>query len=381
MTLQSAAAQPPIQCFLSYAHHDDQVMKFVVPFKESLESFAEADRGRRLEVFLDHQSIGWGEDWQERLREGVSGALAFIPMITRRYFDRPACREELLAFYHGAEALSATDLLLPVIVLGRSFVRTDSPDQVVQIIAGRQHRDIQPAVFAGPGSPEWNSTLLGLANDLVDAVEAVEARFDPSEDSARSGLALVTTLDQASSEVEIDDDAPDLIELDERLGERAQEIGEAFVELVDVMTEIQALFTSSGERMKGSTQKGPNNPEIIRLARDAKPLAERFEAIGSRMEHAATEADAAFRQAWELTGGPGTEELRENLRAAVTQVENMADVEETASQFLVQLRPMEVMSAGLRRSVKPLRRGTKLVRTTALIVRSWASIAGGDSAA
>ncbi len=105
-------------------------------------------------------------------------------MITRRYFDRPACRQELLTFYNGARALSVTELLLPVVVLGHRFITVDNPDEVVRIIAERQYRSLTDAVLAGPGSAEWNRTLRDLVNELIDAVESAEARLDPTPDTS-----------------------------------------------------------------------------------------------------------------------------------------------------------------------------------------------------
>lgn len=367
--------------FVSYAHGDDQILSFVEAFKTTLESLAVADRGRRLEVFLDRSSIGWGEDWQERLHEGVSGALVFIPMITRRYFDRPACRQELLTFYNGARALSVTELLLPVVVLGHRFITMDNPDETVRIIAKRQYRSLTDAVLAGPGSAEWTRTMLALANDLVDAVENVEARLDPTEDTSQATPGGKPEESAAAADSELDDDAPGLMELDQLLADRAGEISQGFVELVEVQDEMNTVFTAAGQRMQSADPQASRETEILRLARDAKPLTERFEGIGARMEQSATDADAALRQAWALADGPGTEPFRENLRQAVDQLEEMAEIETSIDEFLGMLRPMEVLSAGLRRSVSPLRRGAKQVRPAVSIVREWPSIGGDDSAA
>ncbi len=379
-TQTSTLDEPPVQVFVSYAHGDDQILSFVEAFKMTLESLAVADRGRRLEVFLDRHDIGWGEDWQERLHQGVSGALVFVPMITRRYFDRPACRQELLTFYNGARALSVTELLLPVVVLGHRFITVDNPDETVRIIAERQYRSLTDAVLAGPGSAEWTRTMLALVNDLIDAVESVEARLDPAQDTTQAASSGKPGEPVAAGD-ELDDDAPGLMELDQLFADRAGDISHGFVELVEVMDVMKTVFTMAGHRMQSADPRMPGENEILRLAREAKPLTERFEGIGARMEQSATDADAALRQAWALADCPGTEPFRENLRQAVGQIEQMAEIETTIDEFLLLLRPMEVLSAGLRRSVTPLRRGAKQVRTAVSIVREWRNIGGNDSAA
>lgn len=80
---------PPIRCFLSYAHEDDEVLHVAAALKRSLEYLAYAHRKRRVEVFFDHESIGWGHDWRESIRTNIEGALVFIPLITQSYLPAP----------------------------------------------------------------------------------------------------------------------------------------------------------------------------------------------------------------------------------------------------------------------------------------------------
>lgn len=165
---------PPIRCFLSYARQDDLVMDFVGPFAESLRQYAYSDRGRELEIFLDREALGWGDLAQPQLRAAVRSATVFLPVLTRRYFDRPYCREELFLFYNQALVEGVRGLLLPVVLLGDGFLGEDNPDLAVQIVVERQHRSVREAWLEGPSSPAWRRTLLGLAGELVDRVEAAE---------------------------------------------------------------------------------------------------------------------------------------------------------------------------------------------------------------
>lgn len=91
--------------------------------------------------------------------------------------------------------------------------------------------------------------------------------------------------------------------------------------------------------MRSADPQLSRETEILRLAGEVKPLAARFADIGAGMEQSAMAADAA---------------IRENLRQAVLQLEEMAEVETSIDEFLGMMRPMEVLGAGLRRSVSPL---------------------------
>ena len=88
-----AAGEPPIRVFLSYAGADDLVLEFIEPFVSSLRHMALADQGRTLEVFVDRDSVGWGADWQAAIQQGIDSAMIFMPIVTRQYFDRQACRD------------------------------------------------------------------------------------------------------------------------------------------------------------------------------------------------------------------------------------------------------------------------------------------------
>ncbi|MER5673352.1 toll/interleukin-1 receptor domain-containing protein [Pseudonocardia alni] len=381
MAMTPGADQAPIRCFLSYVHSDDAVLGVVEDFKHSLESFAHSDRGRRLEVFLDRQSIGWGDDWQEEIREGVSGAMVFMPLLTRRYFESVACREELLAFYNGADELAATDLLLPVVILGKSFIRIDSDDFVVHVVASRQYRDLQNAVIAGPGTAEWRRALIDLANDLVDAVERIEAKFEPVP---HDSMSVTPTGDEADggAAAELPDDAPGLLDLDETLGRKLMDIHDGFEEMTEILDELNTVFVEGSARIQqSSASKGPNNPAILRFAQEAKPVAERFEAVGTRMERTASAADGEFRQLCDLLSSPGTEELREKMAESIAGAEGFQATLNAIDEFLPTLRPLEVTSAGIRRSLKPMRKGTNSVRTAVAIIRAWPGLIEGANGA
>lgn len=340
MAMTHGADQPPISCFLSYVHSDDAILGVVEDFKTSLESFAHSDRGRRLEVFLDRQSIGWGDDWQEKIREGVSGAMIFMPLLTRRYFESTACREELLAFHNGADELSATELLLPVVMLGRSFIRVDSDDHVVHIVASHQYRNLQEAVLAGPGTAEWRRALLGLANDLVDAVERVEAKFEPSPDDPTPPAPGQHGSTDDGPAIELPDDAPGLLELDESLGEKLTDIHAGFEELTELLEQLNTVFVNGSARMQQSSgSKGPNNPAILRFAQEAKPIAEKFEVLGTAMKRTASEADGEFRQLCDLLKGPDTEELRDKMLDSVAGAVEMQSTLDAIDEFLPTLGP------------------------------------------
>src|SRR5689334_16818015 len=110
------AEQVPIRAFLSYARADDEAFGMVDPLVSKLKALVKVKTGRSLDVFVDRDSIGWGENWRDRLAESVESATVFLPLLTATYLEREACREEFLAFHAKAKVLGVTELLLPVLV-------------------------------------------------------------------------------------------------------------------------------------------------------------------------------------------------------------------------------------------------------------------------
>jgi len=89
----------PNRCFVSYRRDDNSAFNNVVDHLcEQMRAIYEAHTGDELEIFLDRTSIGWGENWREKISEAIDGAVLFVPIITMRYFKSEACTDELLAF-------------------------------------------------------------------------------------------------------------------------------------------------------------------------------------------------------------------------------------------------------------------------------------------
>jgi DNA-binding XRE family transcriptional regulator len=173
--------QEEVSCFISYSHIDDEKMAFADKLKSDLEYYAMANRGRKLTVFLDKESIKWGDEWQTSIRQSVLGATAFLPIVTFSYFQSSWCREELLLYYQNARSVGVTELILPIVVFGHSALSSNSDDEVARIISERQYKDLQSAFLEGPGSNEWRRALLDVANNLVDVVDSAERRLAPLE--------------------------------------------------------------------------------------------------------------------------------------------------------------------------------------------------------
>lgn len=311
---------PPIRCFLSYARQDDVVMDFVGPFADSLRQYAYADRGRDLEIFLDRQAIGWGALAQPAIRASVRSATVFLPVLTRRYFDRPYCREELFVFYNQAFVEGVRGLLLPVVLLGHDHLTEDNPDQAVQIVVERQHRSVREAWIGGPTSEAWRRTMLALAGELVDHVEEAERRLVTETD--------LHVPDAAEAVADIERFGYDTIHVVDLTSQVLQQFQDIVTRVTDDASRAEALL-----------------PGALRL-RDAARAYERR----------VTEVDRLVR-ARPVRLGPDAAALRGLVDAV--------------GQLLASTARAELMSVAMRRPMIALREGLTTLRSAVNMVTAW----------
>jgi hypothetical protein len=311
---------PPIRCFLSYARQDDLVMDFVGPFASSLCHYAYADRGRALEIFLDREKIGWGDLAQPVIRTAVRSATVFMPVLTRRYFDRPYCREELFVFYNQATVDGVRGLLLPVVLLGHDHLTDDNPDLAVQIMVERQHRSVREAWLDGPSSPAWRRTMLALAGELVDHVEEAERSLVVGTEP--------TVLDAAEVTADV-----------ERFGYDTAHVVEVTLQ---VLKEFQHIVMLGAD---DTSRAGALLPGALRL-RDAARAYERR----------VSEIDRLVR-ARPVRIGPGAARLR--------------DLVDAVEQLLISTTKAELRSVPLRRPMIAFREGLTTLRGAVNMVSAW----------
>jgi hypothetical protein len=314
---------PPIRCFLSYAHQDDVVMDFVGPFADSLRHYAYADRGRSLEIFLDREAIGWGALAQPVIRASVRSATVFLPVLTRRYFDRPYCREELFVFYNQAIVEGVRGLLLPVVLLGHDHLTEDNPDLAVQIVVERQYRSVRQAWLDGPSSPAWRRTMLDLAGELVDHVEEAERSL------LTEPAPHVPDAAEATADIE-------------RFGYDTSHVVELTTQVLRQFREIVATATDDASTAKALL------PGALRL-RDAAYAYERR----------VSEVDRLVR-ARPVRLGPGTGGL--------------SDLADAVEQLLASTARAELRSVPMRRPMIAFREGLTALRSAVTMVAAWAEL-------
>lgn len=101
------AGEPPCY-FFSYARKDWD--KYLEKFFNEIERRIVKDGGRDPEMletgFLDRKDIKTGDDWNDRLADGLSRCLSLLSIYTPWYFKRPYCGKEFQVFLDRQDAVS-----------------------------------------------------------------------------------------------------------------------------------------------------------------------------------------------------------------------------------------------------------------------------------
>jgi hypothetical protein len=320
-----------------------------------------------LEVFVDRESIGWGEDWQASIRDGLESATVFLPVITRQYFERPFCRHELLTFHGEAKQLGLTSLLLPVVVLGHSHISGASPDIAVRIVHERQCRDLRDAWIEGPRSATWRRSMVKLAGELVDAVTAAEQALEG--DSKRRGTT-------GSAE---DEDAPGAVEVAEALESFQDETKQLMDSLSETLTGFAAVFQNY--QQTHSATPAEIRRILAEMAAELQPLGLEFQDSAREFEAVTVRTDEVLRGYVRfLRDNEMTEQLKKERRE-IKRAENamgpLGETDSSVTDFLERLRPVETTSAPLRTSLRGFREGAKAVQSGLALMRSWPKIVDG----
>jgi hypothetical protein len=361
--------EPPIKIFLSYAHADDLVLDFIEPFTKSLKHMAFSDQGRTLEIFVDRDAIGWGKDWQEGIRQAIESTVIFMPIVTRQYFDRPPCREELLTFYNTADRLGVTSLLLPVVILGHSYISLESTDVASRIIAEGQYKDLKTTWIDGPESATWRRTIVNLAAELTEAVTVAEQNLvTPASHSNASE-------DNESSDR--DDNAPGAAEVSEALEFFQDETNRVMPTMKNAIDRFSSILTRSTPTL-AKASPADSRRILLEVAAELLPVGSSFRDQARGFETMVLHTDQVMRSYVAYLKENDLKERLEEERKAIGPVDEtlapLTSAEEAMNGFLLQMKPLEAMSAPLRKSLREFREGAKAINSAITIMKGWGTI-------
>jgi hypothetical protein len=144
-----------LAAFWSYVRKDDDAEGGrILALADAIEVEYESRTNETLRIFRDKRDIGLGDEWQQRIDEGLARTTALIAMITPRFIASAACRKEVNDFFDATSRAGLPQLLIPI--LWFSIENLES-DEFVEKIRSRQWSDWDQAQIGRA----WNGAPSG----------------------------------------------------------------------------------------------------------------------------------------------------------------------------------------------------------------------------
>ncbi|WP_430478078.1 toll/interleukin-1 receptor domain-containing protein [Streptomyces sp. P11-1] len=351
--------------FVSYAHADNKLFDDAVKyFTEDLKGFYAAKTGNHLSVFFDRESINWGGGWRSQIDGELRNATIFMPIITMQYFNRPACRDELNAFNESAKRLGNQYLILPVVIAGASSIRADHPIPEVATIEALQYRNLEDSFLAGRGSSEWRRALSSLTDELISAISRAELAVPEGTSTGDSN---------ADSGDAFDDDSDFLTNMAE-LGELIPALEQEVAQVLGDLTSWTEVVKENSTRIKPGLTPQQVQAISMGIAEQFKKPSDRLHDSGVKFAATVEKADAVMSSVRQQISLLPSDEERESLRRLIRGSQDPADLVEAASgmgELLQSMVSVEVMSAPLRKALKPARIGISKIQDAIRVVDRW----------
>ena len=203
MGLPSAA-----NIFLSYNHADNEHLdNGIIRFVENIIEEYEFSYGETLSLFVDTQSIKWGEDWRKALDRGIEATNFLMPAVTPRYIRSASCRDELFKFFDRIEGTPSSHVLSMIWQPVDGMSLDVGAEKARKIIEDHQYLDLAGIRDLPPSDKAYKAKVRKAAMKLYEAIEEQKSRPEPAAADAPSAAGeeegLLEQLDEVNANIEI----------------------------------------------------------------------------------------------------------------------------------------------------------------------------------
>lgn len=376
--------------FWSYVHQDDDDdFGRIVELGRDVVAGMRMATGESVEIFLDRDSLSWGQRWRSIVDEGLAQVAFFIPVLTPRYFDSAECRRETRTFAQQAKDLGVTELIMPLLYVDVPVLHADSPtDDLAVLMKDFQWEDWRELRFEERPSKAYRLGVNKLVQRLVEAnVEAERsastAKVSPPRRAAGSATAQPNP--KSPAETADDDDQPGTLDLIAQ-GEAAMPLWGAVLEAIGSETvALASVFEKGSASIAQADARGAGAAGRIRVARevshDLEPIAERFTSLANDYVSQMYDVDAGIRALIDGAGDQAddlnTDDLASvcGLFAVIREFHgSVTEALSSAREMAASMEPMEKMSRDLRKPLRVLRRALTMMDEAQGVVGQWTAM-------
>lgn len=358
---------PEAAGFWSYARHDDhdaqgriRQLATLIRLEYSLIT------GSEIEIFVDRDSLQWGDEWRRRIDEALAATTFFIPIITPRFFASTECRRELVTFAGHARSLGVEELLLPILYAPVPELEPDAEpeDEVMRLVAARQREDWREMRLEDETAAVHRRRVNNLAVRLAEIAHDVAER-----------PVSVTTAGTTEADDE-DDGEPGLLEqlatTEEtfpRWRDTIEQLGDLLASLNEAGTEVASELDRRGDTASARLAI------VRRFARRLQEPAEELLELGRRYAADLVDIDpgilAILRLAESQPDEAGSPDVLASLASIKLLVTQSRAAVESLAAFVEQLRSQRSLSRELRRPFSQMEEGLSGVLDGQAVLDEW----------
>lgn len=355
--------------FWSYVRDDDTALFGKIgDLRDDLRRVYKLMTGENIEIFMDRDDIGWGQQWAQVVGYGITRTVFMIPIVTPSYFRSDACRDELLRFSSICARRDLSDLILPVVFTGLDRISVGSDDEVVRIVAETQYKDFTNVWPYERGGEEWMLAVRDLVEGLVNAEKRVDERLvEVFEAVEQSSPDLLDPDDPGSdSEMGMAEYAVALVPAIEAANRDLRAAVERFREFVDVL-----VSTPLGGDSAGAADPRQFQAQIAVTANTVKEPAATLESAGATALQSTSEADKLITGMLQSLSGMHDKRFVRSFREAMGDPREVASAVDQMDEMIRQLTDVERLSSVLRKELRPARRGMQFIRNSGKLFLGW----------
>lgn len=357
--------------FWSYVRSDDEAERGrIAELARDVVSEYALLTGDEVDVFLDRDSIEWGDNWRDVIDGSLASVAFFVPVLTPRYFLSAPCRGELGAFLQRATQLGVRELVLPILYASVADLDRDEPeDDLARRVASIQREDWRQLRFAERASSEYRTAVNRLAARLVEA------------NRVATEVEATATVSSEIPGKDDEDVGPGLIDRLVGAEEALPHYAEKLVQMTKEAGRVGELLNLATEEVRRGDAQGSGFGNRLRVART---LARDLSSPTDGVVAAASECVSLLRT---IDSG-----IRDLIQAAPAEVRDRPESKEAVCGFLQSLResvvttermmvaiegsidaiePLENASRDLRPVIRRLRRGLAAMLDARGITQEW----------
>lgn len=366
-----------LQGFWSYVHADDQADGERVSrlARDVVDQF-QMLTGETISLFLDKDSLSWGDDWHEKIDSSLSSIAFFIPVMTPRYFMSPQCRRELQFFARRAGELGIKELILPLLYVDVSALHDDGiDDELIKLVRTFQWEDWRELRFSDIASEAYRRGISRLAARLVDANQQAE----------KTAHMLPTPVEESLEDGS--DELPGSIDILANYEEMLHKIPETLSAITSDMQQIGQIMRDSTSDIERANKQGKGFSARLIVARQtATKLSEPTERIWSLSNEFASQihdVDAGIRiiverAPAEIKDNPESKMHFCNFFESVRKMSNASKEAIESTQFMINSAdPLEKMSRDLRPVLRRLKQGLTSLIEASGVSNGWIQLIDG----